>query len=391
MSIYGKRLRVVMVTPNFPLVGGIINGGIEGAALYLCQELNKHEEIDLNIIVPFAPIDEAGLKNVHNLKVYALAGNKSASFLDPFYFAKVRKAIERLAPDVVHFQGVALWSKWYPLPNVVTVHGIAERDVLYKGSFLSSRLKYSILRLSEGMARKKIHNVIAISPYVKIFLANSEKQLIWDIPNPVADEYFMVKRGPVPQRIFSASHIAPIKNIKSLIKAFAAIVARDPRAELRLAGAGQDSMYGRECRALAESMGLQRHVNFLGSLPSHLLSRELSQAACFALCSYQENAPLSVSEAMASGVPIVASNVGGLAWMVEDGHSGKLVNPRDVSSIASGLEWVLFSGHSDDLGRNAKHKAEAGYRSAIVAQKTIEVYRQLCTTSVTPSFKGLLS
>jgi glycosyltransferase involved in cell wall biosynthesis len=377
-----NKIRVVMVAPRFPIQEVSVDGGTEGVSLFLSRALARLKEIDLHVLHPFGPPGSKGLRNVYGLRVHVLekSGGGFRAYIKADWL-RTLKLIYELTPDIVHIQSLPRWANQCPFPNVVTIHGISERDVLYENSFLASRIKFVFLRLLEGRGRRDAKHVIAISPYTHKFLGTQRKQRIWDIPNPVADEFFKVKHAPEAGRVFSACHMTPLKNARTLIEAFAPIAKIYPNAELRFAGSDQGSKYGQECRSFASAVGLENQVKFLGLLSFERIREELACAECFALCSLQENAPLSVGEAMAAGVPVVASRIGGLPWMVDNSITGRLVDPLDTNNITEGLLHVIKQSKSGEMGLASKRKAEAMFRPAIVARKTLEVYREILSNS----------
>jgi glycosyltransferase involved in cell wall biosynthesis len=169
----------------------------------------------------------------------------------------------------------------------------------------------------------------------------------------------------------------PRKNIHTLIKAFSQVAAYDPRLKLRLAGYSQDSDYGQQCHSLVNALGLNDRVKFLGLLSPECVREELSKSACFALCSFQETAPLSISEAMAVGVPVVASRVGGIPWMVANGSTGVLVDAMDAEDMARGLRQILFSEDYTQMEMAARQTARTLYFPSEVAKKTLDAYQYI--------------
>jgi glycosyltransferase involved in cell wall biosynthesis len=172
-----------------------------------------------------------------------------------------------------------------------------------------------------------------------------------------------------------------LKNVSTLVRAFAQVACQFPAAQLRLAGSHQDSSYARECWQLAVGLGVADRVKFLGLLTISQMQEELASASIVALCSLEENAPLAIAEAMAAGVPLLASAVGGIPWMVMDGVTGRLVEPMDVASVSSGLRQMLIADDLDRMGRASKQKAETTYRASTVALQTIQVYSEVLKRS----------
>ena len=85
-----------------------------------------------------------------------------------------------------------------------------------------------------------------------------------------------------------------------------------------------------------------------------------------------------IQEAMASGVPIVASNICGIPYQVDDGKTGFLVPPGDIEALADRLSTLLSNGAMrEQFGAAARLRAENEYRAATVARKTLDVYRDM--------------
>lgn len=125
----------------------------------------------------------------------------------------------------------------------------------------------------------------------------------------------------------------------------AAELARAGRAvHLRLIGGGELKP---EAEQLAESLGLSEVVTFLGPQGGEVVARELAAASAFVLPSIvdergrTEGVPVALMEAMASGVPVIASDVGAVSELVHHGRTGRLVAPADVAALATAIDETL--------------------------------------------------
>jgi len=376
-----KPIRVAMIAPTFPLSLGTVNGGTQAASIYLCSALRDTGAVELDIIRPFAPLTMSGTGSVDDMRVHHLSKPRFQPRLLHLLWTvqrQVRQAVDRLAPDLVHVQGhTTIAAAQCPERTILTVHGIVERDVLYTGAKHTAWLRAQYHAFTQRRARRHIRNIIAISPYTRQIVCDEGPQRTWDIANPVADGFFKTDRSPQAGRVFSASHMTPLKNVHSLITAFARLVSRVPYAQLRLAGSQQDGVYGMKCRRLAEDLGIADNVRFLGLLSIKQVREELAAAQCFALCSFQENAPLSIAEAMAAGVPVLGSNICGIPWMVKDGHTGRLIDPGDPAAIADTLFRMIGQDDLPSMGMKAKEIANREYRASVVAERTVAVYREV--------------
>jgi glycosyltransferase involved in cell wall biosynthesis len=240
-----------------------------------------------------------------------------------------------------------------------------------------------LLKLTEDYGRRRVPHVVLISEYVREFIpAKNNIRKTWLIDNPVADSYFDIERAPEPGRILCCSRIRPLKNISGLIQAFALVARQVPDAYLRIAGTAEDA-YLQECNRQIEAAGLQDKVHVLGNLSIRNVQFELSRANCLVVPSFQENAPLTVAEAMAGGVPVVASNVGGIPGMVENEITGLLIDPYQTESIADAvLKIISDESLAKSMGQFGKQTAERRFKASVVCEKTLQAYREVLEASV---------
>ena len=106
-----------------------------------------------------------------------------------------------------------------------------------------------------------------------------------------------------------------------------------------------------------------------------------SAADVFVTSSIQENLPNTIMEAMACGTPCVGFEVGGIPEMIENKVSGFLAKYKSAENLAEGINWVLFEADHEALAKNARKKVIENYSEAVVVEKYLEVYRNLCLTS----------
>lgn len=165
------------------------------------------------------------------------------------------------------------------------------------------------------------------------------------IHNGVNLEYFRPAAGPRPpnpQVVLCIARLVPEKDHETLITAFARVAARHPEAELWLVGDGPRQ---KAIKRLAAGLLSPRQVRFI---PGQLdLLPLLQQSSLLALSSVQEGLPNVVLEAMAVGLPVVATEVGGLSEVVKHGETGWLVPPKDVAALADSISQLL----GDDVRR----------------------------------------
>jgi glycosyltransferase involved in cell wall biosynthesis len=160
--------------------------------------------------------------------------------------------------------------------------------------------------------------------------------------------------GPVDPRIGELSASGPVigalallhprKGLRTLIDATPDILARNPRAQVAIVGDGPDLD---ALTARAHQRGVDHAVHFLG--PSDEPLSALRGMGVFVHPSWAEAFPYVILEAMSLGLPIVATDVGGIGEALEDGRSGLLVPPHDATALAHALNDLLE--HPDDMAR----------------------------------------
>ena len=155
------------------------------------------------------------------------------------------------------------------------------------------------------------------------------------IPNGIDVGRFADEPRPAPNRIVTIGRLAPPKRTDLLLRAFAEVRRHRPEAELYI-GDGPDRA---QVEALVTELRLRDHVKLLGTRPD--VPALLSRAACFVLASDYEGCPLSVIEAMAAAVPVVATGVGGVPELVEDARTGLVVPAGDAAGLANAIGALL--------------------------------------------------
>lgn len=178
------------------------------------------------------------------------------------------------------------------------------------------------------------------------------------IPNGIDPAQFPQHRySPAPRRIAVVACLREEKRIDVLIRAMPKILAQYPDAQLELTGEGSCRA---ELRRTVEELGIDEHVAFLGHRDD--VAAILDEADVFVLPSRSEAFPNSVMEAMAAGLPVVASDVGGIPELVRDGHSGRLVRPGDVGALADAVLDVLGNpAQAERFGRAGREIIERTY------------------------------
>ena len=165
-----------------------------------------------------------------------------------------------------------------------------------------------------------------------------------------------------PVVLFVGSLIAR-KGVDTLLRAFAALASDLPEYRLVLAGEGPEQA---NLAALAESLGVAARVEFAGFLPQAGIAARMRQARLFVLPSNEEGQGVVLLEAMASGLPVVASSVGGIPEVVVEG-TGRLFPAGDAAALAGQMRAVLTGPALwRQLGAAGRRHVEEHYSPAAI-------------------------
>jgi colanic acid/amylovoran biosynthesis glycosyltransferase len=130
---------------------------------------------------------------------------------------------------------------------------------------------------------------------------------------------------------------------------------------------------------------LERVVNLHGAQPAEVVRNLIAQAHLFVLPSInlhgdEEGTPVTLMEAQASGIPVVATRTGGIPEVVRDGESGILVADRDAEALAERLNHLIAHPEQwPDMGRRGRSHVEKHYDIRKLNQQLAELYRQMRT------------
>lgn len=245
-------------------------------------------------------------------------------------------------PDAV---GVAIAASLLRLPYVVTAHGsdinvYAERPTLRFQIRWALRHAAGVISVSGALQAKIIRLLgVAKTPVSFIPCAAFDPHIFCPRSRPEARA--TLKVDPHARLVVFAGQLVPVKGVEYLINAWAELRKRGRLGAmdcLVLLGDGP-CRYSLE-RQIAGA-GLAGSVQFAGTLNQIEVARWMTAASLLCLPSLNEGTPNVIVEALASGVPVVASHVGGVPDLIRQGENGLLVSPADSIALADALEWGL--------------------------------------------------
>ncbi len=248
-------------------------------------------------------------------------------------------------PDVV---GAALAARCLRLPMVATAHGTdinasARHPLLRPQIRAALRSAQRVIAVSAPLARA-VSALTALAPHqiTCIPCAGYSPQVFR--PRDPSERAALRQALSIDARtrvVVFVGHLVPVKALDVLVRAWALVLRERPAASathLVLIGEGAERA---DIERLASQEGVAEQVTFLGPLAQAVVADWIAASDVLCLPSHAEGSPNVVVEALASGIPVVASRVGGIPDLVSDGVNGLLVPPADPALLANALTRAL--------------------------------------------------
>ncbi len=225
------------------------------------------------------------------------------------------------------------------------------------GGNLPSRLKNSS-KLCDLIFNHSYQNV-APSNYLKNAFEKKGYETIF-IPNVLEiNNYKFKKRAEFTPRLLYVRAFDKIYNPQMAVYVLSELLKKNPSAKLCMVGPDKDGSL-QECKDLALSLNVNESIEFKGLLSKvqwHKLSEEFD---VFINTTNLDNTPISVMEAMALGLPVVSTNVGGIPYLIDDNVTGLLVSSNDIEGMTFAIDNIILNTVStQQLILNARKKVES--------------------------------
>lgn len=308
-------------------------------------------------------------------------------------FVRLVRLLRRIGPAIVHSRN---WSTFDAIPAARlarvpwVVHGEHGRDIADPEGRNPRRN-----RLRRVFA-PLVDRIVTVSDDLRRWLVDRVRiptRKVMTIPNGVDVSRFR-PGDPAAARaalglpmnnlvVGTVGRLDPVKGQATLLRAFARLrsLGADHGAILLIAG---DGPCRDELTALTVSMGLDGHVHFLGE--RHDIPEVLQAMDAFVLPSVAEGSSNTLLEAMATGLPVLATRVGGSPELVDNGVSGILVPPRDPQALTEAIGTYLRDPRLRELhGASARQRTVACFGLERMTNSYLGLYRQLTSRGLRES------
>lgn len=381
-------MRVVMMG-DYPRDPEHIGGGVEAITLYLLRGLQQQfDDLELHMVTLRSDVTEKVASHNGITAHYIPTNYRLNAFTFDFHHRRLlRQKLTALQPDLIHVHITGTYSLaafGMGFPSVLSLHGIRRREMALQRSWRSQIYRRWMVTYQEWASIRAAEHIIASSPpYVRKEYGRVIRGKIYDIENPVHDRFFAIERCEQPGRVLYAGHIRVRKGILELLQAIDLMRQEVRDLQVRLAGRMDlDPTYLKQVRTYVHDHGLEDCVHFLGPLGEGSLLEEYARCALLVLSSRQETAPMVIEQAMAARVPVVATRVGGVDYLVDHGRTGFVVEFGDIKGLAEAMARLLADADlRAQMGEVGRVEADWRFRTTVVARQTREVYDQILNRS----------
>lgn len=370
----------------FKLVLVIADSGLGGGTshvLSLLENVDK-EKFETHLICPAGYLSKTA-KSLRDVEVYNVSMH---SKFDLISFLQLRETIAKIqsegnpfGPMVVHAHGqrAGLFTAFAARKYVRKLYTEHNFDDTYQlENPINNFIQKQILRA----VCHRYDLIIAVSEAVKKYLVShrfAEKDEVIVMPNGIDLSRWLglkkkhkietVNRHPV---VGTVGSLVAKKGQKYLIQAFAQFTKKYPLARLEIVGDGPERQ---RLQALVREMMLNKNVEFLGSQRD--VAPIISKWDIFTLPSVSETFGIVILEAMALGLPIVATNAGGIPDIIDNGKNGLLVESKDSIALCKAMEKILdHPALAAELRRNGE-KRTADFDIKKIVEKIENIYLRL--------------
>lgn len=363
-------MKVLFFNYEYPPLGG----GAANATFCILEEYAKIPDFQVDLVT--SSVDEKYHldKISENILVHRLPIGKNENNLHfqsqkdllvyawkAYFFSK--KLAKKNNYDLTHSfftipcGFVSLLIKYkFKIPYVVSLRGSDVPGYSDRFSFV-----YKFLSPLFKFIWSKSRAVISNSEGLKeLALKTNPSQKIGVIYNGIDIENFKPNYESRPRDKFiitpGASRITARKGLKYLIFALNKLVSKYPQLFLRIMGEGNEQA---NLEALVGKLNLKNNVEFIGRVPREKTAPYYQEASLFVLPSLNEGMSNAMLEALASGLPIVATDTGGTKELVKDGENGMIIKMKDADDIAQKIEKMITDEKlRNEMGRKSRELAE---------------------------------
>lgn len=329
----------------------------------------------VHVIVTERSSSSAPCSEDHGVTVVRLKHGRIQGWRWLWRVIRIRHMVKRIHPDVLHGQAIscALYANLAALGRGIPVLANVQGRDLYESSLFQRltevrwTLRSADVVVTVSRAIAALCRVVAGMDHIEVVPNGFQPVEITGTRDALRPQFGLAASDFV---ILCIARLLPVKGLDVLLQALVAL----PGATLWICGAGPERA---RLERLASSLGVIERVQFLGFLEDRVVAERRRAADLFVLPSRSEPFGIVLLEAMDAGLPIVATNVGGIPDIVSL-ENGLLVSPDDPEALAVAIKELMADpGRRSRMGQSNQTKAK-NFRWDIIGESYVKLYQQLC-------------
>lgn len=369
------------------LVSGLV--GMDHDVEIICPERKEWADLAQGLKQKGAVVHQLPLKSRHDLGRFHFL-----SYLNVAQILLLKRYYKRINPDILHINTAGVEDAQTCI--IASKRSLIKTTIVtnHAGGFLPYSVKNINIKIIDAL-RKRI--VRKLDSYIEKRIAVSKATVDMIIREYNIDEhkFHIIHNGVILKKsnlnvdqaelkntlgvnkedslMICVANLYKEKGIDYLLKAMPEVLKNNTNVKLVIAG---DGPLHEELNTLSKELSVSDNVKFLGKRND--IDSLLSISDIFVLPSLGEGFPFVVLEAMAAGLPVVATNIGGIPEIINDGQEGYLVKPADSGAIAESLKKLLLDTELfKKIADNSKARVEKEFSLSKMIDGTLSVYNEV--------------
>ena len=386
-------MTIIQIGP-YPLSADCIHGGVESSVFGLVKALASEgiSEFGREHVVDVFDIPRIGEKDrverYDNLTIHRYTNPGTHNKDAVLRLKEMVRDIVALGPEVCHVHGTNAINKeiyfalqTHGIKMMLTVHGILreeKKQALLRKPSVKALYQYVVQSRDEWELLEAAPRIIVDTAYVEDKLKAYGLKHVPEmhvIPQGIDETFYGIKCNPKSNVILCVGAIAPRKGHLYTVEMFNRLRAKGVDAKLRIIGSLADKVYYEQLKQKIVESAYKDDITLKVNLPREELLNAYAEAKLFVLHSREESQGIVFAEAMATGLPIVATKIGGIPYVVADGKSGLLCPYGDVAAMTEMVEKLMTDEALwQQYSKEAKEIAK-GYSWVDIANRIVRLYQ----------------
>ncbi len=404
-------MNIIQIGP-YPFSLDCIHGGVEASVYGLVQELAR-EGLAINDERLMADkkqnslISNSLISNRHVVDVFDIPRHGEKDRVERYgnltihrynnpgshnkdavlRLSEMVRDISALHPDVCHIHGTGAFSKQiyfalqrYGINTIVTVHGLLheeKKQALVRKPSLKGLYQLFVQTRDERELLNAVPRVIVDTAYVEDKLRAYKLRHTPEmhvIPQGIDETFYSIHCNPKSNVILCVGAIGPRKGHIYTVEMFNHLRAKSVEAKLRIIGSLADKDYYSRLQQKIADSPYSSDISIEVNVPREELLEAYASAKLFVLHSREESQGIVFAEAMATGLPVVATKIGGIPYVVADGKSGLLCPYADVDAMTEMVAKLLSDESLWQRYSDAAKEVAKNYSWTDIANRIVQLY-----------------